>query len=981
MPKIEGYLDEENHILYLELISIYNATRLHEIVSAISEKDFSCSEAHGLIKSHEVGHIFGLVYLFSVCHLLILTHPVSQFDISYDRLFQRVAALRQKLVPVIKDVLKDCGVGRDWWVNARPSPPRLLLVFQRCHLSLISNKQPDAEIKNGNESGIVSKKKKTPVKRLQHTMEDQVYRILRSSRVLTNNAVNCLFSVPPNQAFVHIMAEEQVHQPDNPTTAMFKLLRESFKHHRDPHSTSRAKQLLMNTPLHWKEDYAAEDDDMSDEVPASGLKSFLFQHTSLVLDKKGFNDSIGRNPMASHFELPTLKVWLKVANGLYNLLLTDANSLGPEFESSSNTKKNSENGKTVLDLFSKVANLRQQLTLKIDIETKFSEARCGKVLPMAVAVYQNSLPPHYTSKVHNNQLAQALHTFNQHARGPAIEKYREQLKSECIAFWRNGRQLCEVRSLTDRHCVHRYHILAPPNGVQDPDADPPILHHSSRSRSTATSSCGTVQGMRDDPFDLKEANYEFYVQLDKKAHVQPLEVYPFPVYHPGEESQGNLDDCYNTAGTASYSSQVIGIDHHDYRANYSALIQSSSVPTQEYESVSKDGRKVSEKMRSLEHSESAAEGTAEEFDNPVSTQESYEGKENADVSSQEVSQGKPHLPTSVVSPVKSPKRDFGDAANLESQKILKETKSHVATNLNFAFSFGGQSEGSGRMHSPVDNDSQRDANTEQEQMSRNFSHIRENKVNFIDGMIHSNCKKGALPLYPSWSLAKIGNCASYSAMRGLESPGFLPGTNFLIPWDIFVDKPREDMQQWPSPSEAPLGIGKKILPQLKDQKTVLGRRNKDDSTVRAFIGYEYETLRGQRFICSSPDKPVKVTSSGVVKESCHKLLESDMPLYTPSPASGRGGKTLIGQLMRVYIVIPPEPSIEISINPQVVPGPSPTPTFTTGVPDISLSTDSVWVLRFPYVYFSDLGPHYIPKDATILQMCRVLKGLIKLNSK
>lgn len=156
----------------------------------------------------------------------------------------------------------------------------------------------------------MSKKKKSPVKRLQHTIEDQVglnillevfqvmltcetwqvYRILRNSRVLTNNAVNCLFSVPPNQAFVHIMAEpEEIQvvlfypirlfalqwisfvwirsQSSDSTAAMFQLLRASFKRHRDPHSTSRAKQLLLNTPTHWQEDYAMDEDEISEDYP------------------------------------------------------------------------------------------------------------------------------------------------------------------------------------------------------------------------------------------------------------------------------------------------------------------------------------------------------------------------------------------------------------------------------------------------------------------------------------------------------------------------------------------------------------------------------------------------------------------------------------------------------------------------------------------------------------------------------------------
>ncbi|XP_039249346.2 nonsense-mediated mRNA decay factor SMG8-like [Styela clava] len=990
MPKIEAYFDEENQIIYLHLISIYDAATLADVAASIRSQTLSHSMSHDMLKNHEIGHLFGLTYLFSVCHILMLVHPVSQFDITYDRLFQRVASLRTKLVPVIKDVLKDCSVGRDWWVNGRPCPPRLLLVFQRCHLLTLTNKQSENE--KPTEPGLVPKKKKPPVKRLQHTIEDQVYRILRSSRVLTNNAVNCLFSVPPNQAFVHIMTDEfkKIEKEEDPIGGMFDLLLDSFKRHRDPNSMSRAKELLADTPAHWMEDYMSEDERRRKESKDGGnnIRSFLHQHTSLVFDKKGFNDSIGRNPLPSHFELPTLKTWLKVANGLYNLLLTDQNVLGPGFEITGGTKKGGEDtGRSVEDLFSKVSNCRQYLRSKVDIEMKFSEARCSKVLPMAISVYQNSLPSHYTSKVHNNQLNQALLTYNQHARGPATDKYRNQLKSECMAFWRNGRQLCEVRSLTDRHCVHRFHILSQPNGIQDPDADPPILFHSSRSRSTATSSCGSIQGLREDPFDLKEANYDFYVILDKKAHTQPVEVYSFPVYQPGDEPQ-SIQNAYFTDGTASFSSQLLSTDNPDFRTESMGLQQSTSVTTQDEEA---EGGK--RKLRSRNISEGVTESETEDLDNPISTQGSADDtnadKDNLDASSQELSQSKQAENTLAISPRKaraiSPKKE-----RLESESDIKASKGQASVNLSFALSFGGHSEGSGRnINSPMDHDSQKDeAAGDQEQIndtSQKHNQPKEEakpKINFIDGMIHSNCKKGVLPLYPCWSLVKTGSYSHYMAMRGLETPGFLPGTNFLVPWDIPVDKHKDDATQWPAPGEAHGVLGKKILSQAKEQKTLLGRRNRDDgSSVRAFIGYEYETVRGQRFICSGPDKPVKVTSSGTVKDSCHRLLESDMPLFTHSPSSGRSGKAMLGQLMRAFIVIPPDPSIEITINPHVIPGPPPTPTFTTGVPDISLSSDAVWVLRFPYVYVSDLGPHYIPKDSGILQMCKLLKGMIKLNKK
>jgi len=40
------------------------------------------------------------------------------------------------------------------------------------------------------------------------------------------------------------------------------------------------------------------------------------------------------------------------------------------------------------------------------------------------------------------------------ARGPACERYLEELEQECEQLWKNGRQMCEEISLTGSHCVN-----------------------------------------------------------------------------------------------------------------------------------------------------------------------------------------------------------------------------------------------------------------------------------------------------------------------------------------------------------------------------------------------------------------------------------------------------------------------------------------------------------------------------------------------
>merc|ERR1712136_498345 len=61
------------------------------------------------------------------------------------------------------------------------------------------------------------------------------------------------------------------------------------------------------------------------------------------------------------------------------------------------------------------------------------------------------------------------------------------------------------------------------------------MTHNSRSRTLASSSCGRLQVQRDDPFDLADANFSFYAELDDKLYPK-LERISFEVFNPEHPS-------------------------------------------------------------------------------------------------------------------------------------------------------------------------------------------------------------------------------------------------------------------------------------------------------------------------------------------------------------------------------------------------------------------------------------------------------------
>ena len=74
---------------------------------------------------------------------------------------------------------------------------------------------------------------------------------------------------------------------------------------------------------------------------------------------------------------------------------------------------------------------------------------------------------------------------------------------------------------------------------------------------------------------------------------------------------------------------------------------------------------------------------------------------------------------------------------------------------------------------------------------------------------------------------------------------------------------------------------------FQNLNAIRGRKSKGgkEFVVKIFIGVEYECPRGHRFMASAPDKVLKATGNGIVKDSGNKVTSStaDMPLYFPCP--------------------------------------------------------------------------------------------------
>ncbi|CAL1543691.1 unnamed protein product [Lymnaea stagnalis] len=910
---IECFYDSESHVMFLHLISFYDTNLLAKKCQELAD-DVNAQELYRLCHDDDLKHAKTLLLLFNLSHIILLYHPGSTFDLSYLKLFHILDNIRQKVQPDFIDLLATItGVSKDWANFGRVCTPRMLFVFETPAIDV----QPE-DTDNGSSK---MSKKYPPMKKLQMCIEDMIFRILRKTRAITNISNNSLFSVPINQPYVYLCTKRN--EVSDPVDFLLSQMRQNCFPVQEvdpqpatqkpkPYSCCRRKlnapvpDLLplsapstLPTPASSPAKFPLSSSSVG-RCQDQSLKEFLWQHVEMVFSKT-VNDNVGRHGIEPIFELPNLGTWLQVANGMHKYFLSEENDTTPAHP---------------------LATLKNLL----DISMRFSENRCNKVLPLAESAYQQDLPPFYITSYHLNRVNKAKRVFAQYARGPAYDRYMTELEVSCERFWKAGRQQCEALSLTGNLCTNKVHRL-PTEIASGPDDKRPVAQHSSQMKTKAACNCGKVQADKDDPFNHKNANYEFYQELESNC-CGWLEHIQFPVFSPTTP---------------------------DARA---ASIPSPPAPQQleqtQENTIVKDIEKTDAFSTLSELSLALSLGqlgpTAAELDPKISQID--EARETTEIQDGEL-QLTDETEVKTVNNRISTEEQSNKCRTLEFIFIFFSINKFVYHLACYCFIFFKLKNSLLFTKSPP---------------SRQHS-----TTEYLPYMIHTKSPAGLLPLFSSFSLCRLGSSGLYSHAVGLELPGFLPGSNFLLPWDIPV---KTEQEKWPSVSET-FGSGKKRQ-QRKLSKTAPLETAETVTSVRIFLGMEYECPRGHRFFCSGPDKVIKVSSNSIVKDNAGRLVNMDMPLYTACHC--KQPKGCMSQLMHVYIVTPRDipncPPVRVQIGPFIQPGPAPCPLFHPGLDSpIELPADGVWVLRLPHIYQDEHCIYLMPNEHQQLHNCYIQKSM------
>ncbi|XP_037082118.1 protein smg8-like [Pollicipes pollicipes] len=206
--RVEGFFCAQENVVYLHLRSTLDTSVLCRICRDLKNK----IDENGFLtcwSELRYSAARALLFLFSVSHLLVLYHPSHVFDLSYIQMFLAIDACRQKLLRHVTDTLRSVpGVPSGWVNQGRPCPPRVLFYFASC---------PPAVARQKARAG------RPASEQLQHSLEDQIYRLLRKVRVITNASAQSLFALPGNQPFVHVESAAPAGDGD-PLLAHVRLL-------------------------------------------------------------------------------------------------------------------------------------------------------------------------------------------------------------------------------------------------------------------------------------------------------------------------------------------------------------------------------------------------------------------------------------------------------------------------------------------------------------------------------------------------------------------------------------------------------------------------------------------------------------------------------------------------------------------------------------------------------------------------------------
>lgn len=413
-----------------------------------------------------------LLFAIQICHIIVFVEPSSSFDSSYLAIFKALKIIREKyLQKFLPKLLKNSPAGNLLGKEARLCSPRFLFFFEKI------GRQTDDLFKY--EIGF----------------EDDIYNMLRSNFIITNNSGASLFSIPRNKRFLYVNTNKSLNS--DPIVDSVDLLLKYIDNEDEELGSFQIKPYRGYGKPYMDDECTIGINDKTNSQ--RNFLSLIMEHVEEAI-QYGFDDSVSKYRGKNHFVKPSVKVWYEIFKIMHKIIVE--NPENPSFDAKD------ADYKAYLDNFHKI----------IDIDEQFFADSTIHGYETALKHYTELLPRHFSKLFHDQKLGSSLEVYHRYARGPEAKRLEEKLKETCENIWMNGKQQCEIGSLRGNPCIMPKHT---------------IDEHSSGVVYISTCNCGKSQGRREDPYSIKKANYSFYQLIAQSCpSCSKALAIEFPVFEP-----------------------------------------------------------------------------------------------------------------------------------------------------------------------------------------------------------------------------------------------------------------------------------------------------------------------------------------------------------------------------------------------------------------------------------------------------------------
>ncbi|KAJ4806031.1 Protein SMG8 [Rhynchospora pubera] len=529
--KVSYHFDAEKGIVFLQFSSSLSSLESLSMSSSSSSSSSSYWVDGSVpeLEESELEDLKGMLFMFSVCHVIIFVHDGLRFDTQVLKKFRLLQTSKQALSQFIKfdDTPKSNS-------NADPSSatthtntsfPQLV---QRGHHVPVTSSSLSASM--GQSSPVIlfvlqdsisdpstsvsttdnatfGKADSSFRKRLIASLDAQLRFLMKklhlSLRVTGKSSYLPLFSLDASRVITLI--DRSTNRKGEPLNYLTGLI-----------DTLLTSKLSVDFLTNEKTSHFTN----NEEVQI--IRDFIFRQSEMLRGRGGGaagnsgSNSVSGVGMAAAaiaavtsatvkpvmgLELPGLDKWLSASTLILNSL-TCSEKIFTEGKSENNI-----NIEAALSCLERGAN----------VNTKFSVSWCESALPVAREVYLRDLPPFYRTCTHKEHLTKALEAFRAAVKGPAVNAFMIKLEKDCNSIWENGRQQCDVSSLTGKPCMLQRHNM---------DDSVVKRQHCSGYFFLHACACGRSRTLRDDPFDIETANVKFCVLPRCEGLLPTVEIPP-----------------------------------------------------------------------------------------------------------------------------------------------------------------------------------------------------------------------------------------------------------------------------------------------------------------------------------------------------------------------------------------------------------------------------------------------------------------------